>query len=177
MADTIIARGVAETPRLDTISYYDDREPNWNERPYFTKVEEKRGRTGYHIDVGSQEPFKVEFDSDRFAATPGANGRPDEASRQFAACVTSLKNRVVLSGIGGDEVTDGVPTPGPELEDLLARGQFQRFAHRMKVWALNKRRLCSLKSLGRFSLPLSSVSQRTSVPRRGSIRPSSSGIA
>ena len=52
MADTIIARGAAETPRLDTISYYDDSEPNWNERPYFTKVEEKRGRTGCHIDVG-----------------------------------------------------------------------------------------------------------------------------
>ena len=43
MADTIIARGAAETPRLDTLSYYDDSEPNWNERPYFTKVEEKRG--------------------------------------------------------------------------------------------------------------------------------------
>ena len=57
MADTIIARGAAETPRLDTISYYDDSEPNWNERPYFTKVEEKRGRTGCHIDVGKQEPF------------------------------------------------------------------------------------------------------------------------
>ena len=52
MADTIIARGATETPRLDTVSYYDDSEPNWNERPYFTKVEEKRGRTGCHIDIG-----------------------------------------------------------------------------------------------------------------------------
>ena len=56
MADTIIARGAADTPRLDTISYYDDSEPNWNERPYFTKVEEKRGRTGWHINVGAQDP-------------------------------------------------------------------------------------------------------------------------
>ena len=31
----------------------------------------------------------------------------------------------MLSGIGGDEVTGGVPTPTPELEDLLARGQVQ----------------------------------------------------
>jgi len=140
MADTIIARGAAETPRLDTISYYDDSEPNWNERPYFTKVEEKRGRTGCHIDVGSQESFKFGFDNDRFAATPSSGGRPNEASRQFAACVTSQGNRVVLSGIGGDEVTGGVPTPAPELEDLLARGQFRRLAHQLKVWALNKRR-------------------------------------
>ena len=59
MADTIIARGAADTPRLDTISYYDDSEPNWNERPYFTKVEEKRGRMGWHItptSVPHEEP-------------------------------------------------------------------------------------------------------------------------
>src|SRR5260370_12733385 len=33
MADTVIARGADETPRLNTISYYNDSEPNWNERP------------------------------------------------------------------------------------------------------------------------------------------------
>jgi asparagine synthase (glutamine-hydrolysing) len=141
MADTIIAQGAAETPCLDTISYYDDSEPDWNERPYFTKIEEKRGRTGCHIDVGKQEPFNFEIDRDHFAATPGSgNGRPSEASRQFAACMISQGNRVVLSGIGGDEVTGGVPTPTPELEDLLARAKFKQLAHQLKVWALNKRK-------------------------------------
>src|SRR6185437_9810951 len=59
IADNLIACGRAETPRLDTVSYYNDCEPNWNERPYFTKVEQKRGRTGYHIDMSKQEPFKL----------------------------------------------------------------------------------------------------------------------
>jgi asparagine synthase (glutamine-hydrolysing) len=141
MADTIIARGAAETPRLDTISYYDDSEPNWNERPYFTKVEEKRGRTGCHIDVSSQESLKFDLDSDHFAATPGSScGRPSEVSRQFAAWMTSQGNRVVLSGIGGDEFTGGVPTPTPELQDLLVRGHFRTLAHQLKLWALNKRK-------------------------------------
>ena len=140
MADTVIARGAAETPRLDTISYYDDSEPNWNERPYFTKVEEKRGRTGCHIDVSSQESVKFELDSDRFAATPGSHSRPNEASRQFASCTASQGNRVVLSGVGGDEVAGGVPTPTPELMDLLAKAQFKVFARQLKVWALNKRK-------------------------------------
>ncbi len=141
MADTIIARGAAETPRLDTMSYYNDSEPNWNERPYFTKVEEKRGRAGTHIDVGKQELLQFELDNDRFAGTPGSGaGCPNEATRQFAACMTSQGNRVVLSGIGGDEVMGGVPTPTPELEDLLARGHFRTLAHQLKVWALNKRK-------------------------------------
>jgi asparagine synthase (glutamine-hydrolysing) len=137
MADTIIARGSAETPRLDTVSYYDDSEPNWNERPYFTKVEEKRGRTGCHIDVSSHGRTKVESDNSGFAVTPGSGGRADE---RLIACMTSQGNRVVLSGIGGDEVTGGVPTPTPELADLLARAKFRTLSHQLKVWALNKRK-------------------------------------
>jgi len=54
--------------------------------------------------------------------------------------MASQGNRVVLSGIGGDEVTGGVPTPTPELEDLLVRGRFRTLAHQLKVWALNKRK-------------------------------------
>ena len=144
MADTIVARGVADTPRLDTISYYDDSEPNWNERPYFTKVEEKRGRTGWHINVGAQNSEKIpEPESPpgsphgRFVPTPGYDGRTPP---QFRMCMASQGNRVVLSGIGGDEVMGGVPTPAPELENLLARAHFVALAHQLKVWALEKRK-------------------------------------
>ncbi|MHB8413382.1 MAG: asparagine synthetase B family protein [Candidatus Acidiferrales bacterium] len=140
MADNIIAGGCAETPRLDTVSYYDDQEPNWNERPYFTKVEEKRGRMGCHIEVGSEDAFKFHFQNDRFAATPGALVSDNEASREFAACMLSGKNRVVLSGVGGDEILGGVPTPIPELADLLATGRLGALTHQLKVWALDKRK-------------------------------------
>jgi asparagine synthase (glutamine-hydrolysing) len=54
--------------------------------------------------------------------------------------MASQGNRVVLSGIGGDEVMGGVPTPVPELENLLARAQFGALAHQLKVWALEKRK-------------------------------------
>ena len=107
MADTIIARGAAETPRLDTISYFDDSEPNWNERPYFNKVEEKRGRTGWHINVGAQDPENIpkpepvpEPANGRFVPTPGCDGR---TSPQIRVCLVSQGNRVLLSGVGGDE--------------------------------------------------------------------------
>jgi asparagine synthase (glutamine-hydrolysing) len=144
MADTIVACGGADTPRLDTISYYDDSEPNWNERPYFTKVEEKRGRVGWHINFGAQDPETIhlpepapESPHGRVVPTPGYDGR---SSPQIRMCMASRENRAVLSGIGGDEVMGGVPTPVPELANLLARAQFRALAHQLKIWALEKRK-------------------------------------
>lgn len=142
MADEIIARGGTDTPRLDTISYFDDDEPNWNERPYFTRVEEKRGRSGWHVNVG---PMALEAKSEaifepgsgRFVSTPGCEGR---TSPEVGMCLASHGNRVVLSGIGGDEIMGGVPTPEPELANLLARAQFSHLAHQLKVWALEQRK-------------------------------------
>jgi asparagine synthase (glutamine-hydrolysing) len=140
MADDVLVSGGAETPRLDTVSYFDDSEPNWNERPYFTKIEERRGRIGCHIDVGSREMFKFDCETDRFAATPSSVAHTSEAAKQFVCSITLQGNRVLLSGIGGDEVTGGVPTPTPELADLMARLRFQSLAHQLKAWSLNKRR-------------------------------------
>lgn len=145
IADAVIARGQGQCPRLDTISYYDDSEPNWNERPYFTKVEEFRGRTGWHVDVNARtqdetaesDPPPRSSNDPLIVATPGANGH---TSPQLRECLISQGNRVVLSGIGGDEVMGGVPTPLPELEDLLAGAQMRTFAHQLKLWALEKRK-------------------------------------
>jgi asparagine synthase (glutamine-hydrolysing) len=140
VADTIIARGVAETPCIDTISYYDDSEPNWNEKPYFTKVEERRGRAGCHIDVESRGGFNFETKTDRFAAAPGTGGFSDAASMKFAELVNARTYRILLSGFGGDEVMGGVPTPTPELADLFAEIELRKFTHQLRLWALSKRR-------------------------------------
>jgi asparagine synthase (glutamine-hydrolysing) len=137
MADQIIAEGSAETLRLDTVSYYDDSEPNWNERPYFTRVEEKRGRAGLHIDTSSQMKMAFELSADKVSVTPGSGCNSLE---QFVGYLKSHGNRVLLSGIAGDEVTGGVPTPIPELANLLIKANFKHLAHALKVWALNKRR-------------------------------------
>lgn len=140
VADAIIAKGLARTPKLATVSYYNDSEPNWNERPYFTKVEEKRGRTGRHIDVSSKESFMFQFETTRFAATPGSSNAPTEATKQLIDCFRSEGSRILLSGIGGDEVTGGMPTPTPELADLLVRARFKALASQLKLWALYKKK-------------------------------------
>ena len=102
--------------------------------------------------------------SERFAAaTPDSLARPDGAiQRELSAYMNSLGSRVVLSGIGGDEVMGGVPTPTPELQDFLARGRFGALAHQLKIWALVKRKpwlhlLLEALAGDSFFLPLSSV--------------------
>lgn len=140
IADLLMGQGLAETPRLDTISYFNDSEPHWNERPYFMKVEEKRGRHGRHIDVGQQQPFQFDGKTDGFSATPGISNGQSESARQFTDCLRTQGNRVLLSGIGGDEVLGGVPDPTPALCDLLAKARLGQLLHHAMVWAQAKRK-------------------------------------
>jgi asparagine synthase (glutamine-hydrolysing) len=146
MADVVIAHGGTECPRLDTLTWFDESKPNWGELPHFTKVEEKRGRTGHHINAAalkedhSQIPFGSEFASDRFAATPVPNSRTPELFKQNAAYIKSQGYRISLSGIGGEVTGDGVPTPTPEFQNLLARARFLTLHRQINAWAIKMRK-------------------------------------
>jgi len=140
MADELIGHGKTNLPRLDTVSYYDDSEPNWNERPYFAKVEEKRGRVGYHVDVSPHEQTNFSIETRYFPATPGSGAIPSETAQKYFDYQRSQGYRVLLSGIGGDEALGGVPNPIPELADLLVSFELRQLAHQLKKWSLVKRK-------------------------------------
>jgi asparagine synthase (glutamine-hydrolysing) len=140
MADSIIARGGADTSILETISYYNDSEPNWDERPFFTRVETKRGRTGCHIDLNTHGAFLPLCDVDGFAATPAAARYSSETNQHFLSQMRAIGSRVLLSGIGGDEVLGGNPSPIPELTDLLISGSLTHLPRKLLVWALATRK-------------------------------------
>ena len=140
IADQLLAEAPSTAPRLDTVSYYDDSEPNWNERPYFTQVEEHRGRKGCHIDATPSETSGGDFGDKSFLAIPSSLRTDSAFSRRFAECLASGPYRVLLSGVGGDEVTGGVPTPLPELADLLVCFEWLRFAGQTARWSLAKKK-------------------------------------
>ena len=139
MADTLIP-GAADLHRLDTVSYYDDSEPNWNERPYFTKVEQQRGRVGLHIDVSLRNSETIALESDRLRISPSSEGELSESQKKLKSLLTTNGYRVLLSGFGGDEVLGGVPNPTSELADSLARAKIATLARQLKAWALNRRK-------------------------------------
>jgi len=138
-ADNLRSNPEMDLPRLDTVSYFNDAEPNWDERPYFTQVENQRGRTGFHIEVGAPEPF-LTATNNHFLATPSAGDPASGFAKKFSECIASGPYRVVLSGVGGDEVAGGIPTPLPELANHLVRFELVRFARRLIEWSIAKRK-------------------------------------
>lgn len=127
-------------PLLDTVSYFDDTEPNWNERPYFSITESFRGKMGIHID--GSEPERTLEPADPSLGkylVPGADSAAIHGESRFHQIIGGDKYRVILSGIGGDEFTGGVPTPSPELADLLVAGRLTAFSRRAAQWCLATR--------------------------------------
>lgn len=134
MADRLIAERSAEAPRLHTLSYYDNTEPNWNELPYVAIVENNRSKRGCHIDASLSW---TDWCEDLLSSLPGGSTGKDHS---FTECLLREGCRTVLSGLGGDELLGGVPTPTPELQDLLVGLEFRRFSRQLKAWAMVQRR-------------------------------------
>jgi asparagine synthase (glutamine-hydrolysing) len=140
MADQILKKHSSLAPRLETISYYSPSEPNWDELPYVSKVEEQRGRKGFHLEVRTDDVFSADFAPDHFMSTPGSLCPVGQSDLEFRHILKEGGYRVLLSGIGGDEVLGGVPTPLPLLADLLVRGRWKALATSLFAWALALRR-------------------------------------
>jgi asparagine synthase (glutamine-hydrolysing) len=166
MADALRAGGFSEMPRVDTISYFENFEPNWNEAPYFEKVEQQRGRTGQHSAVDFRRQWHPSFDPHVFAATPDS-GIMVNPSTGYASHVWSGGYRVLLQGVGGDEVLGGVPTPLPELANLLVHGSVGNFFRQLMAWAVARKTpaLHLFFETVRLFLPLLANRERHSRPK------------
>lgn len=138
--DQRIRLGASSNDLLDTISFYDDSEPDWNERPYFSAVEAKRGKAGIHVDSSI---FERTLDPPGSAWSDQLLPGRDRSSILREEVIDNLMRapgyRVILSGIGGDETLGGVPTPLPELADLLVTGELSTLLSRSIAWCIPDR--------------------------------------
>ena len=153
--------GVASNGLIDTVSYYDDSDPNWDEAPYYSCVEKRREKPGIHISLpllGEELlPSPVPY------ALPGADMTTHKNELKFEDSVGRNGYRAILSGIGGDELTGGVPTPFPELADYLATGELSSFVKRTLAWCLIGRTPFLHMSVGTIRFLAEQY-----LPRRGS---------
>ena len=137
-------------PSVETLSYYDPEEPSGDERPFFSMVENARGRAGQHISLSdfARQTMGLAFDplaSNCFAAVPGYFAKSLRWDTLIREALDSAGSRVILSGLGGDELLGGVQYEAPELVECLATGRIVPFAQSLLQWSLARR-----KTLGSF---------------------------
>ncbi len=75
-----------------------------------------------------------------FPSTPVLGILPSFPQRQVSSYLAERGIRVILSGLGGDETTGGVPDGSAELADLLAQGRWATFLRQAVSWCLPTRR-------------------------------------
>jgi asparagine synthase (glutamine-hydrolysing) len=170
MADKIAKDERGSSSPIETVSYYDDTEPDWDERPYFEAVEAQRNKRGIHIDWSARTPnYEPLMLSGRIYPYPGADRTWLDIADQFELNVGSGRYRVILSGIGGDELTGGVPTPIPELADRLREGRIFRLFSRAAEWCMISRQpmIYMLFNTAAFTFNL----YRASRPDRNTVPP------
>ncbi len=138
MADDLIARQEIAPLRLDTFSYYDRAEPDEDDFHYFTKVEDQRGRTGHRAELRScGDSLRLKYED--FLPTPGFGAR-QEIQAALTNVVTRHNYRVMLSGVGGDELLGQAFDPRVQMADLLVRGRLQALAKQVISWSVLMRR-------------------------------------
>jgi asparagine synthase (glutamine-hydrolysing) len=140
MADDILATETSWAPRVDTLSYFNKTETHGDDWIYFQKVEQYRGKTGFHIDgsILGTSPGPLSYQG--FEPLPGRLGMSGPLEINRGEIVREGGYRVVLSGIGGDEFMGGIPDPRSQLADLILQGKLITLGRQLMAWSLVKRR-------------------------------------
>jgi asparagine synthase (glutamine-hydrolysing) len=169
MADAIMAEEGVDNHNLDTLSFYDLDEPEGDDLCYLTKIEAKRGRPGHHIDVG-RLPISLSLKLDDFAPLPSAIHTSPELKQEHDKILKDARYRVVLSGIGGDEMLGGVPDPKAQLADLIVQFRLVQFTRSTAAWSLVKRKPWIQLALQAGSVLLPAVA-RARMTQEGEVAP------
>ena len=134
VADELIAGGKVAAPRLEPISQVSEGSPTSDERKFIQYVEQHRGRTGHHIREDDY-PLLSLLSLDNVSST--LNPLLFCAAQHHAVneLMQSFNSRVLLSGVGGDEITCSNHDPSSELADLLRTGQLVQLNASLKAWS------------------------------------------
>jgi asparagine synthase (glutamine-hydrolysing) len=140
MSDRLRSSMNPSMPLLDTISFYDDSERSWNEKPFFSAVEVQRGKIGVHIPTSlCNQSFLPAGGAYGTYLLPGADSSTIEMESIVKSVIEDHGYRVILSGIGGDEVLGGNPDHFPELACLLTERDFHTLVRKALEWSAVKR--------------------------------------
>jgi asparagine synthase (glutamine-hydrolysing) len=135
MADEILKKEAVQAHRLETVSAVFDQSPQSDERKFIRLVEEKRGREGHHF-LESEYPMLLDRTSQSLRTIPNSLEMWSEYHKGVRRAMRKQGARVLLCGIGGDELLTAALDPSPELSDLVVQGRPRYLHQRVQVWSL-----------------------------------------
>jgi asparagine synthase (glutamine-hydrolysing) len=139
VADEVMKRESVQARSLETVSAVFDESSTSDERRFIRFVEEKRGRLGHHF-TESQHPLLTECRFENLRSIPNPIELWWEYHRAVRKEMRRRGTRVLLSGVGGDELLTASPDPSPELADLLVQFKFGDLHQRLQTWSLALKR-------------------------------------
>jgi asparagine synthase (glutamine-hydrolysing) len=134
IADQIITKGEAETPRLETVSQVFDESGSADERKFIRLIEEQRGVTGHHI---SDAEYRLLSPLPDNLAVVRPNPILTSFGYHIGLCEVMQKSGscVLLSGLGGDELLGSNYSAYPELADHLISLKPLLLHRRLQNWS------------------------------------------
>jgi asparagine synthase (glutamine-hydrolysing) len=135
VADEVMKRGSVQARRLETVSAVFDESSSSDERKFISVVEQKRGQLGHHF-CESEYPLLTASPFESLRPMPNPIELWAEYHRAVRQKMRERGVRVLLSGIGGDELLTASPDPSPELADLLVQRKFGDLHRRVQAWCL-----------------------------------------
>jgi len=133
VADEIIRNGGAQAKRLETVSHVFDECPTSDERRYIQLVEAKRQIPNHYI---RDEDFRLlaPLPNDVAIVTPNPVVLSFGLHSGIGKAMDRVGARVLMSGLGGDQMFGGVYGAYPEVADLLASGRFIALHRSLRAW-------------------------------------------
>jgi asparagine synthase (glutamine-hydrolysing) len=134
IADQLIAAGDVSAPRLETVSQVSDSSPTSDERKFIRHVEAQRGRPTHYVRE-DEHPLLTSLCIENAFVSLNSLLFCAEQHLVVRDMMQASNARVLLSGVGGDEITCSNPDPSPELADLLVTGRLSRLHAGLKAWS------------------------------------------
>jgi asparagine synthase (glutamine-hydrolysing) len=134
MADQIQADERTAANPVHTLSFVDNPSVTFFDHRFIEVVERAREHQGLHLD-GDGHWIHIAAPEDHFIATPLTSLCVAELHQRVWQSMKDADARVLLSGLGGDQVTWSNLEPGPELCDLLVARKAISLHRRLQVWS------------------------------------------
>lgn len=134
LANQLIRGGQAEAKEFQTFSVVFDEARSSDERQFMRAVEQKIGQTGFHL-IDDPNWLAIPSPKESFLRMPTpllcVPGRQDRLRDEMA----HHGARVLLNGLGGDQVFWNAPMPSPQLSKLLLNLDIAALHRGTKLWS------------------------------------------